>query len=209
MSPSRRQLVLFASLVATASLLALSAFAQIDVESGVLNYRGFTIDVSLVIGDPDFADVEDSVKHQIDVVADCGAKPEIIDFFRGRRITLRHMTGDELGRYVPGRGVLMDATPQPPEKPILLHELLHAFHALWMPEGFRNAYILRFYYNAKHGRRYPAKAYVLSNAKEFFAVTASIYLWGDADRPPYTRDRLREAQPEYYRWLGQLFGVWK
>ena len=45
--------------------------------------------------------------------------------------------------------------------------------------------------------------------QEFFAVTASLYLWGNVDRPPNTREKLKAAQPVYYAWLGQLFGVAK
>jgi len=52
-------------------------------------------------------------------------------------------------------------------------------------------------------------AYVLKNVQEFFAITASLYLWGNVDRPPATRDKLKAAQPVYYAWLGQLFGVAK
>jgi hypothetical protein len=44
---------------------------------------------------------------------------------------------------------------------------------------------------------------------EFFAVTASLYLWGNVDRPPNTRAVLRARQPVYYRWLGDEFGVQK
>ena len=44
---------------------------------------------------------------------------------------------------------------------------------------------------------------------EFFAVTGSLYLSGHVDRPPGTREALRAAQPRYYAWLAQLFGVAK
>jgi hypothetical protein len=44
---------------------------------------------------------------------------------------------------------------------------------------------------------------------EFFAVTGSLYLSGHVDRPPGNRETLRAAQPRYYAWLAQLFGVAK
>jgi len=48
---------------------------------------------------------------------------------------------------------------------------------------------------------------VLTNNREFFAVTASLYLWGYVARPPNNRETLRLKQPYYYDWLGKLFGV--
>jgi Mlc titration factor MtfA (ptsG expression regulator) len=52
-------------------------------------------------------------------------------------------------------------------------------------------------------------AFLLKNPAEFFAVTASLYLYGHVDRLPFTREALREKQPSYYIWLGQLFGAQK
>jgi hypothetical protein len=49
----------------------------------------------------------------------------------------------------------------------------------------------------------------LKNVQEFFAVTASLYLWGNVDRPPHDRKTLHDKQPVYYQWLGDQFGVVK
>jgi len=97
----------------------------------------------------------------------------------------------------------------PPEQPVVLHELLHAYHFHMLPGGFHNPDVLRYYQNAIRGQRYKPGAYVLKNPLEFFAVTASLYLWGHVDREPFTRENLREQQPIYYAWLGALFGVEK
>jgi hypothetical protein len=186
---------------------------QNDVVSDKLAYRRFIVDVSAVQDAPNFAAIEDSLKHQIDIVADCGAKPEILEFFRGRRITLKRTSGNEPGVFVANQGIYIDATPQPPEQPVLLHELLHAYQFLMLPGGFKNPDIERFYDNAIQGERYPATnkgdRYVLKNPQEFFAVTASLYLWGNVDRQPHTRQNLKDSQPYYYTWLGNLFGVQK
>jgi hypothetical protein len=45
--------------------------------------------------------------------------------------------------------------------------------------------------------------------QEFFAVTASLYLWGNVDCETHTREKLKAKQPIYYAWLGELFGVKK
>ena len=199
--------------IAALAVLVRPALAADDVDGGKLAYRGFTVDVSTFQYDPNFVAIENSLKHQIDIAADCGAESKIIDFFRGRRISLRIISGDEPGQWGPERGIEIDATPQSPEKPILLHELLHAFHALALPGGFQNPDILKYYSNAVRGQLYPpanqGDKYVLKNALEFFAVTGSLYLWGFVDRQPHSRANLRASQPAYYAWLGQQFGVQK
>jgi hypothetical protein len=64
---------------------------------------------------------------------------------------------------------------------------LHAYHYRVLPNAFENADVLRFYDRAKENALYPEDSYVLKNVREFFAVTASLYLWGNVDRPPHTR----------------------
>ncbi len=75
--------------------------------------------------------------------------------------------------------------------------------------GTRNQDILLYFNHAKDARLYPANEYLLRNQMEFFAVTASLYLWGHVSRVPFTRENLKNKQPYYYDWLGQLFGVRK
>ncbi len=53
-----------------------------------------------------------------------------------------------------------------------------------LPDGFGNADVEQFYERARDSGFYPPDAYVLKNVQEFFAVTASLYLWGNVDRPP-------------------------
>jgi len=170
------------------------------------------VDVSILQDDSNYPLVSESLKRQVDIVEDSGVKPEILNFFHGRRIALRRIPNDDgPGRFVPGRGIELNPEAFPPEEPILLHELLHAYHALVLPNGFENEDVLGFYRNAVNGRLYPPRKrgdkYVLSNVKEFFAVTASLYLWGRIDRQPYTRENLQNSQPHYYNWLAEQFGV--
>jgi hypothetical protein len=63
-----------------------------------------------------------------------------------------------------------------------------------------------FYERAKGIGSYPKDAYMLKNAAEFFAMTASAYLHGSVARPPYSREALMRAQPIYAQYLGRLFG---
>jgi hypothetical protein len=173
-----------------------------------MSYRGFSVDMALVADQPNRAAIEASLKKQLDIVADCGAKPEVLAFFRSQRIKLKHGGEDGGGRFS-SAGIEIDAAPEPPEKPIVLHEMLHAMHARYIPNGANNPDIIRFYNNAVISHAYPDGEYVLKNKSEFFAVTGSLYLWGYVARPPNNRETLRAKQPYYYEWLGELFGVKK
>src|SRR3984893_9074923 len=108
-----------------------------------------------------------------------------------------------------GRGVVMvrPAMMQYAKDPLMLHELLHAYHAKLMPNGFENKGIKEFYNGAQNKQSYAKDAYVMKNHKEFFAVTASIFLAGnDAAHEPFTRAKLKEIQPDYYKYLVGVFG---
>jgi hypothetical protein len=92
------------------------------------------------------------------------------------------------------------------QNPVMLHELLHAFHAQIMPQGFRNEGVLFHYNLAKGNKLYPEDKYLMKNEREFFAVTASIFLYGkDTTHDPFTRSNLKEKQPGYYKYLVGLF----
>jgi hypothetical protein len=91
------------------------------------------------------------------------------------------------------------------QNPILLHELLHAYHNVMIPEGSKNPAIVARYNDAKGAQLYPG-AYVMKNEREFFAVTASVFLYGKASQEPFTRSNLKQKQPDYYNYLVWLFG---
>jgi hypothetical protein len=181
--------------------------------NGKLVYRGFAVDATEVRGVPRYNAIMTSIVHQIDIVADCGAKPEILQFFRSQTVFVKHAPpggGSGGGHFNSNSpGITLSDTVAEPQKPILLHELLHAYHFRVMPGAFRNSEVLTYFNRAHNIGAYQADAYVLKNAQEFFAVTASLYLWGNVDRPPATRANLKAAQPVYYAWLGRQFGVVK
>jgi hypothetical protein len=93
------------------------------------------------------------------------------------------------------------------ENPVLLHEFLHAYHSKLMPNGFDNKGIKDFFGEAKNKNLFPKEAYILKNNREFFAVTASIFLAGkDSAHEPFTRAKLKEQMPGYYKYLVGVFG---
>jgi hypothetical protein len=205
-----------AGVTAVLMLLSASTWAQAPVNpqspqapaNGLMLYRGYRVDAKAILNSPNYAAIMASIPHQIDIVADCGAKPDVLRFFQSQVIVVKPgLNGGHFNSNAPG--VAIDDAVAAAEKPIVLHELLHAFHFYAMSGGFRNPDLLAFYDRARNRQVYPQDAYLLKNVQEFFAVTASLYLWGNVDRPPNTREKLRAAQPMYYAWLGDFFGVKK
>jgi len=159
------------------------------------------------------AAIEAATKKQLDIVADCGVKGDVLEFFRKQpiKVTPQQTSGHDNGggSFTQAGGVQINPDPRPTERPIVLHELLHAFHAHYLPRGVDNPDVIQFYTNAVRGELYPRTEYLMSNKAEFFAVTASVYLAGFVARIPNNRETLRARQPVYYKWLGELFGVAK
>src|SRR5579863_3818170 len=93
------------------------------------------------------------------------------------------------------------------EDPVMLHEMLHAYHNKLMGGGLENLGIKAMYAKAVSTNAFPKDDYVMSNAHEFFAVTASVFLAGKgAISEPKTRAALKEKMPKYYKFLVELFG---
>jgi hypothetical protein len=93
------------------------------------------------------------------------------------------------------------------EDPVLLHEFLHAYHGKLMPQGFDNLGIRAYHADAMSKQVFGKEEYAMKNHKEFFAVTASIFLAGkETMHEPKTRAQLKEKLPKYYKYLVELFG---
>lgn len=93
------------------------------------------------------------------------------------------------------------------KEPVVLHELLHAFHARLLPDGYDNKGVRAYYLYAKSKDLLPKDAYALKDHREFFAVTASIFLAGKSEvQEPLTREKLKEKMPDYYKYLVGVFG---
>jgi hypothetical protein len=68
--------------------------------------------------------------------------------------------------------------------------------------------VLQFYHRARDtAGMYPAGSYMLSNVKEYFAMTSSVFLYGLAAGEPYSRATLKSKQPLYFAWLEKQFPV--
>ena len=90
------------------------------------------------------------------------------------------------------------------KKHILLHELLRAFQEQKL-KAEENQMIAGAYQESRESGGWPAGAAMLESPQSFFAATATVYLFGDIDTAPFTRGRLSQAQPVYWKWLGGVF----
>lgn len=102
-------------------------------------YRGYRIDFSRVIGHVDLDASKASLRKQVDMVEAIPLKPAIKDFFRSMRVEVKSELLMESGGQAAGvyrsyyQFVQMIALPSNKTAPVLLHELLHAYHAQVMP----------------------------------------------------------------------------
>jgi hypothetical protein len=88
-------------------------------------------------------------------------------------------------------------------RPVVLHELLHAYHDHILPDGYANHAAKSWFTAASEQAIYPSDQYLMSNEKEFFAVTTSVFLSGKDGS--LTRDDIKKKQPDYYKYLKWLF----
>lgn len=180
-----------------------------------LRYRGFSV---AIIGD--HAEQTDPallavVKEQIDIVCAVGLSRDTMAFLESIPIEVAvHANGRNEEQFgTPGsyseanrRITLFGNLVGYSHRPVLLHEMMHAYHDQRMPGGIANADIRMFFGRAAILHAYRGQSHMMSDVKEFFACSATTYLYGVTGQEPFRRELLREHQPTYYSWLTKLFG---
>lgn len=173
-----------------------------------VTYKGARIDVTSIQSRPDRDAIIDSIRDQIDLVDADIMDPRLRDFFFAvPLVAAENISGIDNATYTTQtRQVTLTSASFSRDKPILLHELMHAYHDQKLPGGFANAQMRTFFEQARASGRFPAGAYMLSSVAEYFAMMASVYVHGTAARDPFMRAAIREKQPEMYDWLVKEFG---
>lgn len=101
-----------------------------------------------------------------------------------------------------------------------LHELAHAYHNRALPGGFGNKEIKAAYDRAKRGGTYDrverwngggrtsknVRAYAMTDPMEYFAENSEAF-FSRNDFFPFTRDELKQHDPEMFALLAKLWGV--
>jgi hypothetical protein len=168
-------------------------------------YRGWTVRADAAAPAQPPEKTIKAIKAQIDIVEQLHLKPEMIGAWRAQPIYGDPSLGREVGRYTGDRRILLRVKRLDPKRPALLHALLLAYQDQRLPGGFANPDIARFRQEIAARHIWPKTAIMFQNNGEFFAVTASAYLYGEITREPYTRTDLKKTQAAYFQWLANLF----
>lgn len=199
---------LFATTILAGLVLPLS---NLQGESLQSTYRGFTIDESQIRDAPALEEIRKAIKEQIDIVFAVGLPAEIQKFFQSVPFVL--IPSDVIPRSSPGLYRREDRSVKITSRivaigrrPVLLHELLHAYHDQRLPGGFKNRDIVGYFEKGKGVALYAPKSHMMQNQAEFFACAATSYLFGVTAQEPFSRERVKNGQPEFFAYLKGLFG---
>lgn len=98
---------------------------------------------------------------------------------------------------------------------MVLHELGHAYHHDFLPEGFDNPEVKAAYDNAREKGLYDAvlrnngrteRAYAMTNAMEYFSECTEAF-FGTNDFYPFVRPELKVHDPMGYQMMKSAWGV--
>jgi hypothetical protein len=189
--------------------LAISGIAESADQKDISVMNGFQVNYSQV-GSRALRRMESSLERQFQIVEEAQLPVAVLEFFRTVPVFIVSELPAGFGRARVDAGqqiVELKAADLPRDRPILLHELLHAYHG----QKLGPTPIIRdSYQHAKQSNIYPkryADAHFLSNPREYFAVIGSIYLYGKKiDQPPYDCEVPAKHQPEFIAFLAQQFG---
>jgi hypothetical protein len=193
------------TLVLTAAMAAaLPAFADVS-------HLGFTINDQLLSA-ADKArlepDMSKSLREQIDIIDAARLPADVLAGLKAITIVLDPALTSQPGIFTGRNGGEVRLQPAifTRKRPVLLHELLHAYHFYTLT--LQNKDVTAAFEMARNDPDFAKfrRAHFLQNAKEFFAVTASIYLSGDVQQPPFTCAAFAGKYPAYMQFLEGQFG---
>src|SRR6185369_11782921 len=139
-----------------------------------------------------------AIQKQIDGIETLGIAQDIVGFMRTVPLRADPAHDGAPARYERAKGVDFRLDALDRKKPILLHELLRAFQEQKLKAN-DNAIIADAWQESRASGVWPASAPMLRSAPDFFAATATVYLFGTIDTEPFTQGRLHEVQPEYWK----------
>jgi hypothetical protein len=173
------------------------------------DYKGFHVDYAQVKDHPSFDLIKAGMNRQIDMVVEVGLPDHVLALFR--RIPVSVVAGKHNfdGQYRRTRNSIEVSEAfflRGGRKPVLIHEFLHGYHARVLPKGKDNPRIRTFYHRAKELNACDANSHMMRSAGEYFASAGTAYLFGVTALEPFTREKVREKQPVFYRYLQGLFG---
>ena len=198
LSQPLQSLIAFGILLAGAMLPA--------AESSPWSYRGFRVSHAGKEVDGLF---HRAVAAQIDIILSVGLDTKMVRFMQSVPLVLVSAESIQRtpGLYFPqGRVVkLTSEITSVGHKPVLLHELLHAYHDQELTDGLRNPQVLKLYQEAKGNGTFKFELHMMQNPSEYLACAGTTFLFGVTGQEPFRRMKLRE-QPGLLEFLQALFG---
>ena len=97
---------------------------------------------------------------------------------------------------------------------MVLHELAHAYHDQFLPDGFDNAMVRAAYHAAREAKLYDAilrisgateRAYAMTNPMEYFSECSEAF-FGTNDFYPFVRAELKVHDPKGYAMMREAWG---
>lgn len=187
----------------------LALLASLAISAGALaaDSHGFRIE------DPDNAlstDARASLDEQLQIVESVGLPAPVLEALRRTPIVVDPGLRGQPGVFMVqgGQGVVrVRPIVFPANKPILLHEFLHAYD--YKVLGMADERVTAAYRQVKDSSLFPPQfqaSHFLANAKEFFAVSGTLYLFGDIQQPPFRCQALEKLGPDYLAFLASQFG---
>jgi hypothetical protein len=186
--------------IAASMLLAASHTLAAD-------YHGFRIDESRTHLS---GDEQASLFRQLDIIESAALPPAVLDAMKQTPVVVDPDLRGNPGIFAVRNGVAsvyVRPIEFPQNKPILLHEFLHAYH--FGVIHLDRAEIQEEFQLTKQSSMFPARfqsSHFLENAKEFFAVTGTLYLFGNIQQPPFDCMALSRLRPQYLAFLHEQFG---
>jgi len=178
-------------------------------EQQVVAMHGFKVEYAKV-SERELQRMQSSLHRQFEIVEEANLPAAVLEYFKTVPVVIVPAlktgfghAGMEGGRQI----VELKSADLPRDRPILLHELLHAYHGqkLGPTPAIRDAY-----QHALNSGIYPSrygKAHFLENPREYFAVIGSIFLYGKKiDQPPFDCEIPAKHQPEFIAFLAAQFG---
>jgi hypothetical protein len=189
--------------------LAPAEFVARRIGANRFNFKGMDVDVASVRSAHNRDTILEALRKQIDIVDTTVTDPAQRAFLKSIPLMMSSAPGaapNNAAYYRDTKTVVLQSQSYDANKPVILHELLHAYHEQRLPNGSANADIQRLFQQAQTNGAFPAGAYMLSSVPEYFAMMASVYLHGSDARDPFTRQAIKEKQPDCYDWLVKEFG---
>jgi hypothetical protein len=171
------------------------------------DYHGFRIDESRAQLSQE---ARESLFRQLDIIDAAALPPAVSDAIKKTPVIVDPDLRGNPGIFAVRNGapsVYVQPVAFPANKPILLHEFLHAYHFGVL--HLDRAEIRDEFQQVKDASLFPARfqsSHFLENPKEFFAVTGTLYLFGNIQQPPFDCMALSRLRPQYLAFLREQFG---